>query len=90
MEAGMARDTEQKLFDMLYLSDNTPKYADIAKDLHITYDEVSSLNKIIRSKQKAALKDIQRLKQLYIDNKDGDGWRFESFKEFYMANRRPI
>ena len=86
----MTSDTEQKVFDLLYLSDSTPKYADIAKDLRITYEELSSLSKIIRSKQKAALKDIQRLKQLYIDNKDGDGWRFESFKEFYIANRRPI
>jgi len=86
----MTRDAEQKVFDMLYLSDSTPKYADIAKNLHITYDEVGRLNNKIRSRQGKALKEIQRLKQLYKNKKDSDGRRVESFKSFYMANRRPI
>ncbi len=83
--------TDNEIFELLYLSDACPKYEDVARQLNLKKDEVNDKRvRAIKANKEDEWLEIDRLKTIVRNKKDDFGsiWQFNSFKEFYYWHKR--
>lgn len=79
----MQKSNKEIVFKEYYLSDNAPKYAQIADKLELKENEISKLMKELKFEKKDEIATISKLRNQYNNKKSNEKWGFKNFKSFY-------